>query len=127
MFFIITYNITLTYFPKSRLKFQYEFSELSKKTLDSLRQPMEDKAINLSRSIFSIVPPCNFMLAAIMNPCPCGYYGDIKQKHGCKCSSAEIYKFYTKLSGPILDRFDIFIEVYSANLDKLIVNERVAN
>ncbi len=102
-----------------------EFSELSKKTLDSLRQPMEDKTINLSRSKFSIVLPCNFMLVAAMNPCPCGYYGDIK--HECKCSSAEIYKFYTKLSGPILDRFDIFIEVYSANLDELIVNEKAAS
>ena len=102
-----------------------EFSELSKKTLDSLRQPMEDKEINLSRSRFSTVLPCNFMLAAAMNPCPCGYYGDIK--HECKCSSAEIYKFYTKLSGPILDRFDIFIEVYSADIDKLIVNEKAAS
>ncbi len=102
-----------------------EFSELSKKTLDSLRQPMEDKAINLSRSRFSIVLPSNFMLVAAMNPCPCGYYGDIK--HECKCSSAEIYKFYTKLSGPILDRFDIFIEVYSAGLDKLIVNKKTAS
>lgn len=94
-----------------------EFSELSRKTLDSLRQPMEDKAINLSRSRFSIILPCNFMLVAAMNPCPCGYYGDIK--HECKCSSAEIYKFYTKLSGPIIDRFDIFVEVYSSNLDEL--------
>ena len=102
-----------------------EFSELSKKTLDSLRQPMEDKAINLSRSRFSIVLPCNFMLVAAMNPCPCGYYGDIK--HECRCSSAEIYKFYTKLSGPILDRFDIFIEVYSADLDKFTVNEKAAS
>ncbi len=102
-----------------------EFSELSKKTLDSLRQPMEDKAINLSRSRFSTVLPCNFMLAAAMNPCPCGYYGDTK--HECKCSSAEIYKFYTKLSGPILDRFDIFIEVYSADIDKLIINEKAAS
>ncbi|MHB1660869.1 MAG: YifB family Mg chelatase-like AAA ATPase [bacterium] len=95
-----------------------EFSELSRKTLDSLRQPMEDKVINLSRSRFSIILPCNFMLVAAMNPCPCGYYGDIK--HECKCSSAEIYKFYTKLSGPIIDRFDIFVEVYSSNLDELI-------
>jgi len=102
-----------------------EFSELSKKTLDSLRQPMEDKAINLSRSRFSIVLPCNFMLVAAMNPCPCGYYGDAK--HECRCSSAEIYKFYSKLSGPILDRFDIFIEVYSTDLDKLTVNKKAAN
>jgi magnesium chelatase family protein len=102
-----------------------EFSELNKKTLDSLRQPMEDKSINLSRSRFSIALPCNFMLVAAMNPCPCGYYGDIK--HGCKCSGAEIYKFYTKLSGPILDRFDIFIEVYSADIADLTGYEKSPN
>ena len=96
-----------------------EFSELNRKTIDGLRQPMEDKYINLSRSRFSIILPSNFMLVAAMNPCPCGYYGDAK--HKCKCSSAEIYKFYTKISGPILDRFDIFIEVYPADLDELTV------
>ncbi len=98
-----------------------EFSELSKKTLDSLRQPMEDKVVNLSRSRFSILFPCDFMLIAAMNPCPCGYYGD--ENHECRCSSAEIYKFYNKLSGPILDRFDIFIDVYSVNLKKLMDNK----
>ena len=96
-----------------------EFSELNRKTIDGLRQPMEDKYINLSRSRFSIILPSNFMLVAAMNPCPCGYYGDAK--HECKCSSADIYKFYTKISGPILDRFDIFIEVYPADLDELTV------
>ena len=96
-----------------------EFSELNRKIIDGLRQPMEDKYINLSRSRFSIILPSNFMLVAAMNPCPCGYYGD--SKHKCKCSSAEIYKFYTKISGPILDRFDIFIEVYPADLDELTV------
>ena len=96
-----------------------EFSELNRKTIDGLRQPMEDKYINLSRSRFSIILPSNFMLVAAMNPCPCGYYGD--SKHECKCSSAEIYKFYTKISGPILDRFDIFIEIYPADLDELTV------
>lgn len=95
-----------------------ELSELSKKTLDSLRQPMEDKVINLSRSRFSVLFPCNFMLIAAMNPCPCGYYGD--EKHQCRCSSADIYKFYNKLSGPILDRFDLFMEVYSVNFEKLM-------
>ncbi len=102
-----------------------EFSELSKKTLDSLRQPMEDKSINLSRSRFSIVLPCDFMLVAAMNPCPCGYYGDAN--HECKCSSSEIYRFYTKLSGPILDRFDIFIEVYPPYLDELTAGGKTAN
>ncbi|RZD17407.1 MAG: ATP-binding protein [Candidatus Acididesulfobacter guangdongensis] len=92
-----------------------EFSEMNKKTLDSLRQPMEDKMIHISRNRFSVSFPCDFMLIAAMNPCPCGYLGD--QTHECRCSSADIYKFYNKLSGPIIDRFDIFAEVYSESLN----------
>jgi len=92
-----------------------EFSEMNKKTLDSLRQPMEDKTIHISRNRFSVSFPCDFMLIAAMNPCPCGYLGD--QTHECRCSSADIYKFYNKLSGPIIDRFDIFAEVYSESLN----------
>lgn len=91
-----------------------ELPELGKKILDGLRQPLEDKFINLSRSRFSIKLPCNFMLVAAMNPCPCGFYGDANRE--CKCSSSEIYKFYTKISGPILDRFDIFIEMYPSEI-----------
>ncbi len=92
-----------------------EFSEMNKKTLDSLRQPMEDKMIHISRNRFSVSFPCDFMLIAAMNPCPCGYLGD--HTHECRCSSADIYKFYNKLSGPIIDRFDIFAEVYSESLN----------
>ncbi len=92
-----------------------EFSEMNKKTLDSLRQPMEDKIIHISRNRFSVSFPCDFMLIAAMNPCPCGYLGD--HTHECRCSSADIYKFYNKLSGPIIDRFDIFAEVYSESLN----------
>ncbi|RZD19557.1 MAG: ATP-binding protein [Candidatus Acididesulfobacter diazotrophicus] len=92
-----------------------EFSEMNKKTLDSLRQPMEDKIINISRNRFLVSFPCDFMLIAAMNPCSCGYLGD--QSHECRCSGADIYKFYNKLSGPILDRFDIFVEVYSESLN----------
>ncbi|MHB1680409.1 MAG: YifB family Mg chelatase-like AAA ATPase [bacterium] len=92
-----------------------EFSEMNKRTLDSLRQPMEDKIINISRNRFLVSFPCDFMLIAAMNPCSCGYLGD--QSHECRCSGADIYKFYNKLSGPILDRFDIFVEVYSESLN----------
>jgi magnesium chelatase family protein len=92
-----------------------EFSEMNKKTLDSLRQPMEDRTIHISRNRFSVSFPCDFMLIAAMNPCPCGYFGD--RTHECRCSSADIYKFYNKLSGPIIDRFDIFAEVYSESLN----------
>ncbi len=92
-----------------------EFSEMNRRTLDSLRQPMEDKIINISRNRFLVSFPCDFMLIAAMNPCSCGYFGD--QSHECRCSGADIYKFYNKLSGPILDRFDIFAEVYSESLN----------
>jgi magnesium chelatase family protein len=97
-----------------------EFSEMNKKTLDSLRQPMEDKIIHISRNRFSVSFPCDFMLIAAMNPCPCGYLGD--HTHECRCSSADIYKFYNKLSGPIIDRFDIFAEVYSESLNIIANN-----
>lgn len=95
-----------------------EFSELSRNALDGLRQPMEDRQVKISRSRFSVSMPCNFMLIAAMNPCPCGYYGDAARE--CKCSGRDIFKFYKKISGPIIDRFDIFVEVYSVGLEKLM-------
>ncbi len=104
-------------FAHNGVLFIDEFSEMNKKVMDSLRQPLEDKTVSISRNRFSVSFPCDFMLIAAMNPCPCGYLGNTG--HECRCSNAEIYKFYNKLSGPILDRMDIFIEVYSEPLKKL--------
>lgn len=80
-----------------------EITEFSKKTLDSLRQPMEDKKVTISRVKYTNSYPANFMLVAAMNPCPCGYYGNPK----CKCTDYEVLKYRQKISGPISDRIDI--------------------
>ena len=80
-----------------------ELAEFNKKTLDALRQPMEDKKVTISRVNGTNEYPANFMFIAAMNPCPCGYYGSKK----CHCTDYEVQKYRQKLSGPILDRIDI--------------------
>ena len=80
-----------------------EVAEFSKKTLDALRQPMEDKKVTVARANSTNTYPANFMFIAAMNPCPCGYHGTKK----CKCTDYEILKYRQKVSGPILDRIDI--------------------
>lgn len=86
-----------------------EITEFPQKILEALRQPLEDKFINLNRANFSEKLPCNFIFIASMNRCACGYLGDPKVR--CICSPAQIANYQKKLSGPILDRFDIFLEV----------------
>lgn len=80
-----------------------EIAEFNKKTLDALRQPMEDGRISIARVRHSHVFPANFMLVEAMNPCPCGYHGESR----CHCTDYEIVKYSQKLSGPIMDRIDI--------------------
>lgn len=80
-----------------------EIAEFSKKTLDALRQPMEDQQVTISRVKYNNTYPASFMLVAAMNPCPCGYYGKSK----CRCTDYEVIKYRQRLSGPILDRMDI--------------------
>lgn len=80
-----------------------EVAEFNKKTLDALRQPMEDGKISVARVRHTHVFPANFMLVAAMNPCPCGYHGESR----CHCTDYEIIKYTQKLSGPIMDRIDI--------------------
>lgn len=86
-----------------------ELPEYPRATLESLRQPLEDKSISLSRANFKCTYPANFMLLATMNPCPCGYLGD--KAHECKCKNFEIQRYKSKISGPLLDRIDIQINV----------------
>ncbi|WP_281084829.1 YifB family Mg chelatase-like AAA ATPase, partial [Segatella bryantii] len=85
-----------------------ELPEFNKHTLEVLRQPLEDRIINISRSKYSIEYPCSFMFIASMNPCPCGYYGD--PTHHCVCTPGQIQKYMNKISGPLLDRIDIQCE-----------------
>ena len=86
-----------------------EAPEFSKRTLESLRQPLEDHVIKVSRAGTKATYPANFMLLLTMNPCPCGYYGD--SDHECTCSQQMIQQYQKKLSGPLLDRVDLFVNV----------------
>lgn len=86
-----------------------ETPEFSKRTLEALRQPLEDRIISISRAGAKATYPANFMLVATMNPCPCGYYGD--PDHECECTPQMIQNYQKKLSGPLLDRIDLFVHV----------------
>ncbi len=98
--------------------FMDEFSEFTRPVLESLRQPLESGKITVSRSRFSVDFPSKFMLIASSNPCPCGYYGD--PKHNCTCTEKKIKNYQSKLSGPILDRIDLHINVFPVDKDKLL-------
>ncbi|MBA4386553.1 MAG: magnesium chelatase, partial [Verrucomicrobia bacterium] len=88
-----------------------ELPEFHRNVLEVLRQPLEDGVVTISRAAGSVTFPCRFMLVAAMNPCPCGYYGDIRRN--CRCSQTQIQNYRNKISGPLLDRIDIHIEVPS--------------
>ncbi len=94
-----------------------ELPEYNKKTLEVLREPLEDKSITISRINASLTYPCNFMLVASMNPCPCGFYG-LKEKE-CTCLPDAITRYINKISGPLLDRIDIQVEVNQVNYNKI--------
>ena len=86
-----------------------EMPEFRKNVLEVLRQPLEDGDVTISRAQISVTFPARFMLIAAMNPCPCGYRGDAK--HSCQCSQQSVQRYWGKISGPLLDRIDIHIEV----------------
>ena len=86
-----------------------ELPEFRKDALEALRQPLEDGEVNISRVNATITSPCRFMLVAAMNPCPCGYFGDPKRR--CTCTPTQISKYLGKISGPMLDRIDLHIDV----------------
>lgn len=86
-----------------------ELPEFSKSTLEVLRQPLEDRKITIARAQYTVEYPCSFMFVASMNPCPCGYYGD--PTHHCVCTPGQIQRYTSRISGPLMDRFDLHIEV----------------
>ena len=94
-----------------------EIPEFRKDVLELLREPMEDGKITISRVASTLTYPSKFMLVASMNPCPCGYYGS-KSKE-CTCTREQVNKYIGRLSGPLLDRIDIHVEVQSVPFDKL--------
>ncbi|HOI30716.1 MAG TPA: YifB family Mg chelatase-like AAA ATPase [Melioribacteraceae bacterium] len=94
-----------------------ELPEFKKNVLEVLRQPLEDSRVTISRSKMSVEFPANFMLAAAMNPCPCGYFTDPNKE--CTCNTGQIQKYMSRISGPLLDRIDIHIEVPSVKFKDL--------
>ena len=94
-----------------------ELPEFGHRILEAMRQPLEDKRVVISRAQGSVSYPSNFMLVGAMNPCPCGYYGDpLKQ---CSCTDSQVSRYGKRLSGPLLDRIDIFVDVPSVDYQKL--------
>ena len=100
-----------------------ELPEFNKNTLEVMRGPLEDGIVTISRINATLSYPCNFMFVASMNPCPCGYYGS-KDKE-CTCSQQAIQKYMGKISGPLLDRIDIQVEVTPVKYEKLQNDEVV--
>jgi len=94
-----------------------EIVEFAPRVLEVMRQPIEDKVVTISRAQGSLTFPANFQLVAAMNPCPCGYFGDPVK--ACTCSSSTITRYQKRLSGPLLDRIDIHVEVPRVNYEKL--------
>jgi magnesium chelatase family protein len=94
-----------------------ELPEFGARVLEVMRQPIEDKAVTISRAQGSLTFPANFMLVAAMNPCPCGYFGDLVKP--CTCAHATVTKYQKRISGPLLDRIDIHIEVPRVEYAKL--------
>ena len=102
-----------------------ELPEFGQNVLEVLRQPLEDKLVTISRAQGTITYPANFMLVAAMNPCPCGYYGDPVKE--CSCTSMAIARYQKKISGPLLDRIDIHVEVPRVDYEKLADKRQVEN
>ena len=96
-----------------------EMPEYNKKTLETLRQPLEDGVVNVTRVARTIEYPARFMLVASMNPCPCGNYGSRDPNKPCTCSLQERRRYQSKISGPLLDRIDLYVQVGGVEYDEL--------
>jgi len=100
-----------------------EFPEFSRSVLEALRQPLEDGVVSISRAKQRISFPADFMLVAAANPCPCGYLGDITRE--CICTPQQILRYQKRLSGPLLDRIDIHVDVPAVKTEKLVGTEKL--
>lgn len=100
-----------------------EFPEFPRHVLESLRQPMEDGFVTISRASGRITYPSKFTLVAAQNPCPCGYLGD--KTHECKCAPGQIVRYQKRVSGPMLDRIDIHLDVPAVKVEKLTSNPKL--
>jgi len=99
-----------------------EFPEFGRNALEALRQPLEDGSVTISRAAGSINFPAQFMLVAAANPCPCGFLGDLKKE--CRCNVHQIMNYQKKLSGPLMDRIDLHLNVPAVDVNKLMVNSK---
>jgi len=99
-----------------------ELPEFHRNVLEVLRQPLEDGSVTIARAAATVTFPCRFMLVAAMNPCPCGYYG--APNRACRCSDNQIRTYRNRISGPLLDRIDIHIEVPSISYQDLASLEK---
>ena len=99
-----------------------ELPEFQRSVLEVMRQPLEDGEVTIARAAASITYPCRFMLVAAMNPCPCGYQTDHKRE--CRCSPTQIARYRSKISGPLLDRIDIHVEVPAIAYEQLTQLEK---
>jgi magnesium chelatase family protein len=86
-----------------------ELPEFGRSVLESIRQPLEDRVVTVSRANGNCTFPANFMMVSAMNPCPCGYHGDPTKQ--CSCSSSGVTRYQHQISGPLMDRIDLFVEV----------------
>jgi len=102
-----------------------EFPEFTRGSLEALRQPLEDGYVSISRASGSVTYPAQFMLVAAANPCPCGFLGDEKKE--CKCSVHQIMNYHKKLSGPIMDRIDLHLNIPSVDVNKLMISDKNEN
>lgn len=102
--------------------FMDEFPEFPRNVLESLRQPLEDKIISVSRVSGSLQFPAHFILIAAQNPCPCGAWGDAEKE--CVCSDFQRKNYQRKISGPLLDRIDLYVRVYPADRQKLLIENK---
>ena len=94
-----------------------ELPEFRRSTLEVMRQPLEDCQVTISRAAGSVTYPAEFMLVAAMNPCPCGFFGDLKRE--CRCSSVQVQRYRQRISGPLLDRIDLHVEVPAVQFKEL--------
>jgi len=99
-----------------------ELPEFHRNVLEVMRQPLEEGCVTISRASATVTFPCRFMLVAAMNPCPCGYYGDAKRE--CRCSPVQIQRYRNRISGPLLDRIDLHVEVPAVNYHDLAAAPR---